>query len=466
MSISRAINAAFMARRLIIRFDARMQGAPMIGHRRVGVLVGSWAVFSVAVVGLPAAQAADCPGHPDAIGTSRTIVVDPRAHPRLGTMQYSETLPLRDHEVVLTFDDGPLPKNSNQVLQILADQCVKAIFFTIGEQAIANPEGVRKLAAAGHTIATHSQTHPLNFPKMSLEQATKQIEDGFASTAKALEDPSVIAPFFRFPGLNRSDVAEAYLASKGIQVWSTDFLADDWHHISSAKVYDLAIKRLEAKGKGILLLHDIQARTVGALPNILHDLKARGYRIVQVVPATADRPATPTDADEWQLYPPSESVPVAHWPKVPNFAFAETEGLIAPALSDFESPDGKLLLSPHPFARVKRQGVPLPPDALWPRVAELPADTAAAMPVPAQNVFEMPDERAAFRSSPPPRVAAAEEEEGRGKSGRGVRTRAAHHTGKAGRVAHAAQGSSKSAAKHRASGGGKKPVRVASLKKR
>src|ERR1700753_4380427 len=120
------------------------------------------------------ASAADCPGHPDAIGTSRTLVVDPREHPRIGTMQYPETLPLRDHEVVLTFDDGPLPRTSDQVLQTLADNCVKATFFLVGEQARANPEGVRKLAAAGHTIGTHSQTHPLTFHKMPVAQAEKQ----------------------------------------------------------------------------------------------------------------------------------------------------------------------------------------------------------------------------------------------------------------------------------------------------
>ena len=102
------------------------------------------------------ASAADCPGHPDALGTSRTLVVDPREHPRIGTMQYAQTLPLEDHEVVLTFDDGPLPKYSNQILQILADQCVKATFFTIGSQANANPEGVRKVRDAGHTVATHT----------------------------------------------------------------------------------------------------------------------------------------------------------------------------------------------------------------------------------------------------------------------------------------------------------------------
>ena len=75
-----------------------------------------------------------------------------------------------------------------------------------------------------------------------------------------------LAPFFRIPGLMRAEAVEDYLASQGIQVWSADFPADDWRHISSQRVYDLAIQRIEARGKGILLLHDIQARTVAALP--------------------------------------------------------------------------------------------------------------------------------------------------------------------------------------------------------
>ena len=129
----------------------------------VGIRKRSWIALSLSLLACTAAQAApaaDCPGHPDALGTSRTLVVDPREHPMIGTMQYRETLPLADHEVVLTFDDGPLPKYSNQILAILAAQCVKATFFTIGRQANANPEGVRKLVAAGHTVATHSQNHP------------------------------------------------------------------------------------------------------------------------------------------------------------------------------------------------------------------------------------------------------------------------------------------------------------------
>src|SRR5689334_23724112 len=245
-----------------------------------------------------AAPAAECPGHPDALGTSRVLVVDPTEHPRIGAMQYKETLPLHDHEVVLTFDDGPLPRNSNQILQILADQCVKATFFTIGQQAKANPDGVRKLVAAGHTVGTHSESHPLGFERMPLDRARQEIDQGIAETTAAAETSSNVAPFFRFPGLSRSEVAEQYLASRGIQVWSADFLADDWRHISSAKVYDLAIKRLEERGRGIILLHDIQARTVAALPRFLHELKARGYRIVHVVPPTGTQLATATEPRE------------------------------------------------------------------------------------------------------------------------------------------------------------------------
>src|SRR3978361_957974 len=112
---------------------------------------GPWASLLSGVltcVTAQAASAADCPGHPDAIGTSRTLVVDPRQHPLLGTRQYAKTLPLEDHEVVLTFDDGPLPKYSYQILDILAAHCAKATFFLVGRQANANPDSGRRGRAA------------------------------------------------------------------------------------------------------------------------------------------------------------------------------------------------------------------------------------------------------------------------------------------------------------------------------
>ncbi len=467
----------------------------MIGSGSVGFSARCSSVLCVLCLGLLAAlcsqgaSAADCPGHPDAIGTARTLVVDPREHPRIGTMQYPETLPLRDHEVVLTFDDGPLPRNSNQVLQILADQCVKATFFTIGQQARANPEGVRKLAAAGHTIGSHTQDHPLTMDHVPVEKARQEIDDGIASVSAALSDPTALAPFFRIPGLLRAEGVEEYLASRGIQVWSADFLADDWHHISSSRVYDLAIKRLEEKGKGILLLHDIQARTVAALPRILHEMKVRGYHIVHVVPATLQQPATPTEPPQWQLHPPSEGVPIAHWPKIPNFVLAEAKAFAAPVLPNFDAPDGSLYLSAEPFNRARRlaQDVPLPREAPWPRQTELPVQNAAiTLPVPEERLFEVPsDARAAFESLPPRRaeIAAGPEVEGQsrqastetsrseraiptaaGKHGRGTKTRVTRGAHQTTRLAHAGR----AASKHQAHTGkpARRPVRVASLKKR
>jgi peptidoglycan/xylan/chitin deacetylase (PgdA/CDA1 family) len=73
-------------------------------------------------------------------------------------MQYRESLPLEDHEVVLTFDDGPLPPRTNHILDILASDCVKAIFFLVGRMATTYPDVARKVAAAGHAIGTHDWT--------------------------------------------------------------------------------------------------------------------------------------------------------------------------------------------------------------------------------------------------------------------------------------------------------------------
>src|SRR6266702_3343969 len=354
-----------------------------------------WAGFFLGMltcVAAQAASAADCPGHPDAIGTSRTLVVDPRKHPIIGTMQYAKTLPLGDHEVVLTFDDGPLPKYSYQILDILASQCVKATFCLVGRQANANPEGVRKVRDAGHTVATHTQNHPSNMNRLPIDRAQEEIEDGIASVTAALADGTAPAPFFRIPGLGRSDVIEEYAESKGIQIWSADFPADDWRHVSPQRVYDLAIQRLEAKGKGILLLHDIQPRTVAALPRILRELKARGYRIVHVVPATPDRPATPTEPQQWQLNPASEMVATSRWPKIPSFVYAGTASLPAPALSDFDWRDTA------PKDRVQRRAWR---DAQWSRQVALVLNDPS-LPVPAASVFNLPESvRVTMLYSPP-----------------------------------------------------------------
>src|SRR5256885_10535737 len=171
-----------------------------IGRRQRVALSLTFAFGFLGCITTRSALGADCPGHPDALGTSRTLVVDPRQHPRIGTMQYAETLPLRDHEVVLTFDDGPLPRNSNQILAILASQCVKATFFTVGLMARSFPDGVRKLVEAGHTVGSHSQNHPSRMDLMAIERAREEVDEGIASVKAALGDDAKLAPFLRIPG--------------------------------------------------------------------------------------------------------------------------------------------------------------------------------------------------------------------------------------------------------------------------
>jgi hypothetical protein len=251
-----------------------------------------------------------------------------------------------------------------------------------------HPEGVRKLITAGHSVGTHSQNHPLSMNRMPIEKAQQEIEEGIANTTAALGDPALLSPFFRIPGLLRASVVEDYLASRGIQTWSADFPADDWRHVSPQTVHDLAMSRIAAKGKGILLLHDIQPRTVAALPAILRDLKAGGYRIVHVEAATPDKPKTPTDPQQWKLHPVSETVAISHWQKVPTFAFAHDDMLPAPAISASE----QMLSLTENFDRMRRprSAAALPEQTPWPRETTLQTMTnTAALPVPAQTLFEI-----------------------------------------------------------------------------
>ena len=244
-------------------------------------------VFCCLIGGIAPAMAGSCPGNPNAIGTSRTITVEPSALPRIGSMQYHSTLPLNDHEVAITFDDGPLPPYTNRILDTLAADCVKVTYFLVGRMATAYPDLVRRIYNSGHVIGTHSQNHPLTFDQMALPRIEREVDAGIASVQTAAGDPHAVAPFFRVPGLLRSKQVESYLASQSLAVWSADEVADDWYKgVTAEQIVRKAISRIEAKGhRGVLLLHDIHPATAMALPTLLKELKAKGYKIVQAVPA-------------------------------------------------------------------------------------------------------------------------------------------------------------------------------------
>jgi peptidoglycan/xylan/chitin deacetylase (PgdA/CDA1 family) len=301
--------------------------------------VAFFGLLAATIVAAAPATAAECPGNPGALGTSRTIVVDPTQHNLLGGFQYRESLPLNHKEVVITFDDGPLPPYTTRILDLLERECVKATFFMVGRMARSFPRLVQRIYDDGHTLANHSQSHPFNFHTMSVADAAREIEGGFDSIAAAVGDPAKVAPFFRFPGLLRQDSVERYLASRKVMAWSVDFMADDWRRISAREVVARAIERLEAKGKGILLLHDIQPATALGVPDLLAQLKARGYRVVHVVPASAAQPATVTTADQWLVRQPRPQVADREpnvWPRVlAQRVRATAPSLAAPSVTSF-----------------------------------------------------------------------------------------------------------------------------------
>ena len=249
-------------------------------------------LLAVAVLAPACAQASDCP-RKDALGTSRVMTVDAATTPRIGLKSFAQTLPLEDHEVVLTFDDGPWPPTDNKILAALAQECVRATFFLIGKPASEHPELVRKIAAAGHTIGHHSWTHH-NLKYMPAQNAEGEIDKGIAAVEKALNGVATTTPstpFFRYPYFEMTERTLNDLQKRGIVVFGADLWASDWVKMTPQQELKLLTERLKAAKKGIILLHDPKAQTAAMLPAFLRYLRDNRYRVVHVVSAVPTPPA-------------------------------------------------------------------------------------------------------------------------------------------------------------------------------
>jgi peptidoglycan/xylan/chitin deacetylase (PgdA/CDA1 family) len=226
--------------------------------------------------------------NPNALGVERVVEIDTTGGPGFGFQNFKAYDFLKDHEVVLTFDDGPWPGNTERVLKALADQCTKAVFFPIGEHAGWHPEILKQDLAAGMTVGSHTWSHK-DLTKLSFEDAKAEVEKGIAAISIASGNKP-IAPFFRFPALRMPPEILKYLASRNIAVFSTDWDSFDFKMRRPEQVVHSVIGKLEKHGKGIILMHDFQHATSEAVPEILKQLKAKGFKIVQVV---AKKPLEP-----------------------------------------------------------------------------------------------------------------------------------------------------------------------------
>ncbi|MGY4288420.1 peptidoglycan/xylan/chitin deacetylase (PgdA/CDA1 family) [Bradyrhizobium sp. LM2.7] len=218
--------------------------------------------------------------NPNALGVARTVEIDTTGGPGFGFEHFKELDFLRDHEVVLTFDDGPWPRNTPAVLKALAEQCTTGIFFPIGKHSTYEPEILKQVYAAGHTIGAHTWSHAnLNNKKLTEQQKKDEIEKGFSAVKWALGGISP-SPFFRFPALQHPPEMVTYLGNRNIAIFSCDLDSFDFKASKPEKVIDAVMKKLDKLGKGIILMHDFQKHTAEALPELLNRLKAGGFKVV------------------------------------------------------------------------------------------------------------------------------------------------------------------------------------------
>jgi peptidoglycan/xylan/chitin deacetylase (PgdA/CDA1 family) len=230
------------------------------------------------------AKAADC--GPGILGTSRVLAIDAKTTPQIGK-PFASTLPLGAHEVVLTFDDGPRSTTTAHILDTLAQQCVRATFFVIGQNGVAHPDLLHRERVDGHTIGYHTWSHPL-LDRVPPSVGEAEIDHGIDAVERVLYDDAKRAPptrFFRFPGLAASPTLLDHLAGRGIVTFGADVWASDWRPMTPDAELKLVLRRLNVAGQGIVLFHDTKAQTAAMLPGFLEALRVQNYRVVAVVPA-------------------------------------------------------------------------------------------------------------------------------------------------------------------------------------
>ena len=243
-----------------------------------------------ALAAAPPPRAAGSAAHgkcdnPNALGVSRTVEIDTTGGPGFGFEHFRQHDFLRDHEVVLTFDDGPWVSTPT-VLKALADQCIKATFFPIGKHATYYPEILRQVAAAGHTVGSHTWSHA-DLSRKKPEEALEEIEKGISAVRWALADQGQAAPFFRFPALRHPPELVTYLGERNVGIFSTDMDSFDFKMRKPEQVINSVMAKLKKHGKGIVLMHDFQHATSLAVEELLTQLKTNGYKIVHMKPRFA-----------------------------------------------------------------------------------------------------------------------------------------------------------------------------------
>lgn len=223
----------------------------------------------------------------DKLGVHRTIQVSTNNAFLVGVDNHAR-LGLRPKELILTFDDGPREGTTEPILEALENECVKATFFSLGRAARAAPDLLKRVAREGHTVASHTQSHP-QLTKHDSETVRAEVRRGLNSVNIALEGSGFEASnFFRYPFLDRSKRTDAIVKSFGLVAFHMNIDSWDWRNQTPQEMLELTLQRVRGERSGVVLFHDIQKKTAIALPEFLRVLRQEGYKIVHVVPGPSN----------------------------------------------------------------------------------------------------------------------------------------------------------------------------------
>lgn len=196
------------------------------------------------------------------------------------TIAHGSQFNLLPREVVLTFDDGPRPGKTEAILDTLDDFDVNATFLMLGSTAQRHPELARAVAQRGHAIGSHTYNHT-DLATLSQTEAMAEVQAGHQAVSDALAAGGYQASrFFRFPYLSENGLLRASVVQGDLIVLGVDIDSKDYFRSTPQEVIDRTLAQLEARGKGVVLFHDIHNRTVAMLPRFLAELEDRGYSVV------------------------------------------------------------------------------------------------------------------------------------------------------------------------------------------
>jgi len=177
-------------------------------------------------------------------------------------------------KIALTLDDGPNPKLTEKILAELGKRKIRATYFLIGRNVAAFPDLTRAMVGHGHEIANHTFTHP-TLSRLSASAVTGELRRGQDALHAAT---GLIPNLFRPPygAFRRSQAPLAVAENLDILMWSVD--TRDWSQPGVEKIQ--ATIRTETQPGSIILLHELHAQTLSALPGALDELQGRGFEFV------------------------------------------------------------------------------------------------------------------------------------------------------------------------------------------